>query len=145
LEEEKTEETRDASGLNGKLKEVEEELIRVHNLEASYHAEERIVYINFEETINSFCDISHMLQSPLIEHQSVSRCILTDEATTSSDTEPSSVHGKTRKILRWMKLQGSHMWMDVLIVQIHQSQVSSMTIVSHLVATMRLKQKSILM
>jgi len=89
LEEEKTEETRDSGELNEKLKEVEEELIRVHNLEASYHAEEKIVYTNFEETINSFCDISHMLQSPLIEHQSVSRCILTDEAAASTDTEPS--------------------------------------------------------
>jgi hypothetical protein len=95
LEEEKTEQTSDPGELNDKLKHAEEELIRVHNLEASYGAEERIVYTNFTETINSFCDISHMLQSPLIEHQVVSRCMLTDEATASTDTEPSSVHGKT--------------------------------------------------
>ena len=95
LEEEKTEQTSDPGELNDKLKQAEEELMRVHNLEASYHAEERIVYTNFTETINSFCDISHMLQSSLIEHQAVSRCMLTDEATASTDTEPSSVHGKT--------------------------------------------------
>ncbi|XP_066361077.1 protein NETWORKED 2D-like [Miscanthus floridulus] len=93
---EKTEQTRDSGELHGKLKEAEEELIRVHNLEASYYAEERIVYTNFEETINSFCDILHMLQSPFIEHhQAVSRCMLKDDATASTDTEPSSVHGKT--------------------------------------------------
>ncbi|RCV15244.1 hypothetical protein SETIT_3G043000v2 [Setaria italica] len=71
------------------------ELIRVHNLERSYHAEERIVCANFTETINSFCDISHMLQSPLIEHPVVSRCMLTDEATPSTDTEQSGEHSKT--------------------------------------------------
>ncbi|PUZ63757.1 hypothetical protein GQ55_3G093100 [Panicum hallii var. hallii] len=79
LEEEKTEQS-DSVELNDKLKEAEEELIRVHKLERSYHAEERIVYTNFTETINSFCDIS---------------CMLTDEATSSTDTEPSGEHGKT--------------------------------------------------
>lgn len=96
LEEEKAEQTCGSGELDGKLKEAEEVLIRVHNLLTSYHAEERIVYTNFEETINSFCDISHMLlQSPLTEQQAVSRCMLNDEATESTDTELSSVHGKT--------------------------------------------------
>nr|CAB3484411.1 unnamed protein product [Digitaria exilis] len=79
LEEEKTEQSC-LDELNDKLKEVEEELIRVHNLERSYCAEERIVHTNFTETINSFCDTS---------------CMLTDEATSPNDTEPSDVHGKT--------------------------------------------------
>ncbi|RLM99751.1 hypothetical protein C2845_PM06G08640 [Panicum miliaceum] len=79
LEEEKTEQSESVE-LNDKLKEAEEEGIRVLNLDRSYHAEERIVYTNFTETINSFCNIS---------------CMLTDEATSSTDTEPSGEHGKT--------------------------------------------------
>ncbi|OEL23320.1 Kinase-interacting protein 1 [Dichanthelium oligosanthes] len=97
LEEEKTTQS-DSGEFNDKLKDAEEELIRVHNIEGSYQAEEIIVYTNFTETINSFCDISHMLQSPLIEHPAVSWCILTDEATPSTDTEPSGEHGKTNPI-----------------------------------------------
>ncbi|CAM0148377.1 unnamed protein product [Urochloa decumbens] len=97
LEEEKTEQS-DSGDLNEKLKEAEEELIRVQNLERSYHAEERIVHINFTETINTFCDISHMLQSPLIEQPDASRCKLADEATTSTDTEQSGEHGKTNPL-----------------------------------------------
>ncbi|RLN27649.1 hypothetical protein C2845_PM05G10850 [Panicum miliaceum] len=79
LEEEKTEESVSVE-LNDKLKEAEEELIRIHNLERSYHAEERIIYTNFTQTINSFCNIS---------------CMLTDGVTSSTDTEPSGEHGKT--------------------------------------------------
>ncbi|CAN6349544.1 unnamed protein product [Urochloa humidicola] len=97
LEEEKAQQS-DSSDLNEKLKGAEEELIRVHNLERSYHAEERIVHTNFSETINTFCDISHMLQSPLIEQPDASRCMLTDEATTSTDTEQSGEHGKTNPL-----------------------------------------------
>ncbi|CAN6326498.1 unnamed protein product [Urochloa humidicola] len=97
LEAEKTEQS-DSGELNEKLKEAEEELIRVHNLERSYHAEERIVHTNFTETIDTFCDISHTLQLPLIEHPAASRCIMTDEATTSTDTEQSSEHGKTNPL-----------------------------------------------
>ncbi|XP_039840742.1 protein NETWORKED 2A-like [Panicum virgatum] len=79
LEEEKTEQS-DSVELNDKFKKAEEDLIRVHNLERSYHAEERIVHTNFTETINSLCDISYMLA---------------DEATSSTDTEQSGEHGKT--------------------------------------------------
>ncbi|CAN6331215.1 unnamed protein product [Urochloa humidicola] len=96
LEEEKTEQS-DSGELNEKLKEAEEELIRVHNLERLYHAEERIVHTNFTETIDNFCDISHMLQLPLIEHPAASRC-MPDEATTSTDTEQLVEHGKTNPI-----------------------------------------------
>jgi hypothetical protein len=78
------------------LKEAEEELHRVENIWRSYHAEERIFYSDFTEMINSFNDILKVLQLPLIEHQDVSRCILTDEATTSISTEPSGEHGKIR-------------------------------------------------
>ncbi|XP_062230580.1 protein NETWORKED 2A-like [Phragmites australis] len=94
LEEEKAVLTSGPGELNDKLKQAEEEFIIVQNFERSYHEEERIIYSNFMETINSFCDISHMLQSPLIEQQAVSGSMLTDEAA-ASHTDQSSEHGKT--------------------------------------------------
>ncbi|KAL6619706.1 hypothetical protein ACP70R_034845 [Stipagrostis hirtigluma subsp. patula] len=95
LEEEKTELTTGPGKLNDKLKQAEEDLIRVQNVERSYHAEERIVHSNFTETINCFCDISNVLLSSLIEQQDISRSMLTDEATTSTNIEPSGEHSKT--------------------------------------------------
>ncbi|WVZ95972.1 hypothetical protein U9M48_041669 [Paspalum notatum var. saurae] len=62
LEEEKTKQTTNSGELNDKLKEAEEELLRVHNLEKSYHAEERIFHTNFTETLNCFYDISHVAE-----------------------------------------------------------------------------------
>ncbi|KAJ1261346.1 hypothetical protein BS78_09G022600 [Paspalum vaginatum] len=94
LEEEKAEQTSNSGELNDKLKEAEEELLRVHNLEKSYHAEERIFHTNFTETLNCFYDISHVLQSPPVEHKAVSRLMLIDEATPSTDTEQSGEHCK---------------------------------------------------
>ncbi|GJN36248.1 hypothetical protein PR202_gb25090 [Eleusine coracana subsp. coracana] len=94
LQEEKTELANGPGELTDKLKETEEELIRVENAGRSYHAEERVFYSNFTEIVNSFCDITNMLRLPPIEHQDISRCMLT-EATPSIGTEPSGEHDKT--------------------------------------------------
>ncbi|TVU18133.1 hypothetical protein EJB05_34207, partial [Eragrostis curvula] len=98
LEEEKIDLTSVPGELTDKLKEAEEELIKVENVARSYHAEERIFYSNFTETIYSFCDISNMLQLPHIEQQDISRCMLTDDAVPSIGTEPSGEHGKTNPL-----------------------------------------------
>ncbi|GJM94422.1 hypothetical protein PR202_ga11063 [Eleusine coracana subsp. coracana] len=95
LQEEKIELANGPGELTDKLKETEEELIRVENAGRSYHAEERVFYSNFTEIVNSFCDITKMLRLPPIEHQDISRCMLTDKATPSIGTEPSGEHDKT--------------------------------------------------
>ncbi|KAL6864702.1 hypothetical protein ACP4OV_015853 [Aristida adscensionis] len=95
LEEKKIELTCVPGELTDKLKQAEEDLIGVQKVKRSYCADERIVYSNFCETINSFCDISQMLQSHPIEQQDVSNSmgILIDESTTT-DSEASDGHRK---------------------------------------------------
>jgi hypothetical protein len=95
LEEVKAVVTSGSGELNEKLEKAEDELMRVQYLESSFHEEESIVYSNFAETVTSFCDITDMLQSPLIEHQTDPVPTQTDEAIPSNHTEPS---GECEKI-----------------------------------------------
>uniref|UniRef100_A0A0E0KXV0 NAB domain-containing protein n=1 Tax=Oryza punctata TaxID=4537 RepID=A0A0E0KXV0_ORYPU len=95
LEEEKTELTSGPRELISKLKQAEEDLVRVQNLESSFHAEGTIVHSNFTETIIRFRDVSDMLLSPLVEHQDGSAPTLADKSTPSSYMETSSEYDKT--------------------------------------------------
>uniref|UniRef100_A0A0D9WC50 NAB domain-containing protein n=1 Tax=Leersia perrieri TaxID=77586 RepID=A0A0D9WC50_9ORYZ len=95
LEEEKTVLTGGPGELNSKIKQAEEDLIGVENLESSFHAEGTIVHSNFTETISRFRDISGMLWSPLVEHQDGSPPMATDETIPSIDMETSSEYDKT--------------------------------------------------
>ncbi|KAL5229645.1 hypothetical protein ABZP36_028421 [Zizania latifolia] len=69
--------------LDRKLKQAEEELIRVQNLESSFNTEVTVIHSNFTETIIRFHDVSGMLWSPLVEHQAGSEPMLTDKTTPS--------------------------------------------------------------
>ncbi|CAM0957948.1 unnamed protein product [Alopecurus aequalis] len=89
LEEVKAVATSGSGELNEKLEKAEDDLMRVQYLESSFHAEESIVYSNFAETASSFCDITDMLQSPLIKHQADWMPTHTDEATLSAHNEQS--------------------------------------------------------
>ncbi|XP_040379824.1 protein NETWORKED 2A [Oryza brachyantha] len=90
LEEEKAAISSVPGELNSKLKQAEEHLVRVQNIESSFHAEGTIVHSNFTETIIMYRDISGMLWSPVVEHQDSSVPMLTDKTTPSLDMETSS-------------------------------------------------------
>ncbi|XP_051225784.2 protein NETWORKED 2A-like [Lolium perenne] len=94
LEEVKAVVTSGSGELNEKLEKAEDELMRVQYLESSFHEEESIVYSNFAETVTSFCGITDMLQSPLIEHQTDPVLTQADEATPSNHTEPFGEYDK---------------------------------------------------
>lgn len=85
------EEEKGSSELEEKLKQVEEELVRVQALESSFHKDESTIRSNFTEAISRFSDFSDMLQAPVCEHQAGSGAHMlsaTDEEAPPS--EPSS-------------------------------------------------------
>uniref|UniRef100_A0A453GY70 NAB domain-containing protein n=5 Tax=Aegilops tauschii subsp. strangulata TaxID=200361 RepID=A0A453GY70_AEGTS len=63
------EEEKGSSELDEKLKQVEEELVRVQALESSFHKDESTIRSNFTETISRFSNFADMLQSPVCDYQ----------------------------------------------------------------------------
>uniref|UniRef100_A0ACD5WK07 Uncharacterized protein n=1 Tax=Avena sativa TaxID=4498 RepID=A0ACD5WK07_AVESA len=83
------EEEKGSAELEEKLKQVEEELIKVHALEGSFHKDESTIRSNFTEAISRFSDFADMLQAPVCEHGSAAHtAAATDEE--ALPLEPSS-------------------------------------------------------
>ncbi|GJM95125.1 hypothetical protein PR202_ga11830 [Eleusine coracana subsp. coracana] len=82
--------TSDPSQLNEKVEQIQEELIRVHTLESSFHRDESTLHSNFIETVRRFSDISELLQSSICEqnNDSLSKH-MSHEALVIESTEPS--------------------------------------------------------
>jgi len=58
-----------SSELDEKLRQVEEDLVRVQALESSFHKDESTIRSNFVEAISRFRDLSDLLLSPVCEPQ----------------------------------------------------------------------------
>ncbi|KAF7026606.1 hypothetical protein CFC21_038710 [Triticum aestivum] len=87
------EEEKGSSELDEKLKQVEEELVRVQALESSFHKDESTIRSNFTETISRFSNFADMLQSPVCDYQAPGSTAHTSAPTGEEappPTEPSS-------------------------------------------------------
>jgi uncharacterized protein YfcZ (UPF0381/DUF406 family) len=81
----------DPAKLNEKVEQIQEELVRVHTLESSFHRDEGTLHSNFVETVRRFSDLSELLQSSACEHNvdSLSKDMLSQEAPATETTKPS--------------------------------------------------------
>lgn len=87
------EEEKGSSELEEKLKQVEEELVRVQALESSFHKDESTIRSNFTEAISRFSDFSDMLQAPVCEHQAGSGAHMS--SATDKEAPPSEPSSKS--------------------------------------------------
>lgn len=87
------EEEKGSSELEEKLKQVEEELVRVQALESSFHKDESTIRSNFTEAISRFSDFSDMLQAPVCEHQAGSGAHMS--SATDEEVPPSEPSNKS--------------------------------------------------
>ncbi|RLM60963.1 protein NETWORKED 2D-like [Panicum miliaceum] len=69
LDDENTAADSGSSELNEKLRQVEEDLVRVQALENSFHKDESTIRSNFVEAISRFSDLSDLLLSPVCEQE----------------------------------------------------------------------------
>uniref|UniRef100_A0A453GY42 NAB domain-containing protein n=1 Tax=Aegilops tauschii subsp. strangulata TaxID=200361 RepID=A0A453GY42_AEGTS len=83
------EEEKGSSELDEKLKQVEEELVRVQALESSFHKDESTIRSNFTETISRFSNFADMLQSPVCDYQAPgSAAHITGDAAAAAAPQP---------------------------------------------------------
>jgi hypothetical protein len=83
----------DPAKLNEKVEQIQEELVRVHTLESSFHRDESTLHSNFIETVRRFSDLSELLQSSACEHNVdslSSKDMSQDAPATTETTKPSA-------------------------------------------------------